>query len=117
MSLFCPLIKSECMKDQCAWWSWGDQSCAVVGLKIEMVKLQETLESSGKPFYPAQERTTVPQTQLPMVANVQEGGDTKNESTANKPKESVSGHGISAELEKLFDGENQKPTDADKIFN
>jgi hypothetical protein len=37
---FCPLIKDECLKEECMWWESSDRKCAVL-------KLAYTTDISG----------------------------------------------------------------------
>jgi hypothetical protein len=39
--MFCPLIKTECVQNQCAWWDHGNKCCAVLGLVVEVIKASE----------------------------------------------------------------------------
>lgn len=39
--MLCPLIKSDCVTTQCAWFDHGNKCCAILGLVVETIKLGE----------------------------------------------------------------------------
>ena len=56
MGNVCPLLKQECIKGQCAWWSESefedgtkDGKCAVVSMNEHMEELNEEEEEKEEP--------------------------------------------------------------------
>ena len=43
--MLCPLIKSDCVKEKCAWWDCGNKCCAVLGIVLERIIATETMAS------------------------------------------------------------------------
>ena len=39
--MICPLRKDKCYQGECAWWCDGEWCCAIKGIYLELIKLEE----------------------------------------------------------------------------
>lgn len=39
--MMCPLLRNECMKDKCGWWSQSDYGCAIRDIGCTMSKRRD----------------------------------------------------------------------------